>query len=52
MQGKQFASNGVHINNEAHKDYSVVTIGEVCVTRRLRCTSCLFHVAQTQRQDT
>lgn len=29
MQAKQYASNGVHINNEAHSAYSVVTIAEV-----------------------
>lgn len=29
MQAKQYASNGVHINNEAHNAYSVVTIAEV-----------------------
>ncbi|KAK9821466.1 hypothetical protein WJX81_006037 [Elliptochloris bilobata] len=28
MQAKQYASNGVHINNEAHSEYSVVTIAE------------------------
>jgi len=35
LQAKQFASNGVHINNDAHSEYSVVVIAEV--RRKLVC---------------
>ena len=37
MQAKQYASNGVHINNEAHNAYSVVTIAEVSLQCQNMC---------------